>query len=137
MAIEGGVSLRKLCKKHFMKKAEGLIDPRWITGARTDFLQFLEMTDFPEPTRNGTRGPEFDYPEWLIMFIAVLSVKAKVKSYVGIHAMAKRYWKYISSDKRRKVISESNLRGRLKKISHSPGKSAGFIFQIFPKEMFR
>ena len=36
----------------------------------------------------GERGPVFQYPEWLIMFIAILSVKLKIKSYVQIHRMA-------------------------------------------------
>ena len=30
----------------------------------------------------------FKYPEWLIMFIAILSVKLKIKTYIQIHKMA-------------------------------------------------
>jgi len=77
----------------------------------------LDETGFPHPERNGTRGSKFDYPEWLIMFIAVLSVKCKVKSYLGIHRLAMEYWEIITEglDLKDKRISESNLRDRLKK----------------------
>lgn len=119
-----------------MKTNTGKIHPGWIKSVRKEFRQFLGLTDFPEPSRNGERGPQFEYPEWMIMFIAILSVKAKVKTYTGIHALAQRYWKYINAGKKRKVISESNLRDRLKKISHSPGSPAKFIFQIFPPKIF-
>jgi hypothetical protein len=119
-----------------MKTPVGKIHPRWIRGIRKEFKHFLRMTEFPEPARNGERGPEFEYPEWLIMFIAILAVKAKVKTYTGIHRLSRYYWKYISADKKRDVISESVLRGRLKKISHSPGRPAEFIFQIFPAQVF-
>lgn len=120
-----------------MKESIGKLHPKWIRKTRKEFKYFLRMTKFPGLARNGERGPEFEYPEWLIMFIAILSVKTKIKTYTGIHRMVKQYWKYISADKNRKVISESVLRGRLKKISHSPGKPAGFIFQLFPASFFR
>jgi hypothetical protein len=51
------------------------ISIRWIMQTRTDFRAFLDETDFPDPQRLGEHGPVFKYPEWLIMFIAVLSVK--------------------------------------------------------------
>ena len=53
------------------------LNPEWITETRRYFLDFLESTNFPHPVRDGTRGTEFDYPEWLIMFIAVLPSNAK------------------------------------------------------------
>ena len=37
----------------------------------------------------GERGPKSRYPEWLVMFIAILSVKPKVKSYAKIHKIDK------------------------------------------------
>jgi hypothetical protein len=55
------------------------LNPEWVKQARDSFQEFLRVTKFPHPVRNGTRGSEFDYPEWLIMFMAVLSVKAHVK----------------------------------------------------------
>ena len=61
------------------------LNPKWIKQARKYFKEFLEVTDFPHPVRNGQRGSEFAYPEWLIMFIAVLSVKCQAKTYLGIH----------------------------------------------------
>lgn len=109
------------------------LNPEWIAETRQSFLDFLELTNFPHPTRNGTRGSSFDYPEWLIMFIAVLSVKCGEKSYLGIYRVAKKYWINIAQGLELKVISESQLRERLKKICHQPGKPAGFIFQIFPE----
>lgn len=89
------------------------------------------MTNFPDPIRNGARGSYFEYPEWLIMFLAVLSVKAKVTSYLGIHRLAVEYWSLLTPDPNLKPISESQLRERLKKIRHTPGKPAGFISQLF------
>jgi hypothetical protein len=112
------------------------LNPEWIIETRQYFLDFLELTKFPHPERNGTRGSAFDYPEWLIMFIAVLAVKCREKTYLGIHRMVKKYWTEISRGLELKVISESQLRHRLKKICHQSGKPAGFIFQIFPREFF-
>ena len=78
------------------------------------------------------RGSKFNYPEWMIMFIAVLAVKCKVKSYLGIHKLAVCYWEQIAEGQDIPPISESQLRDRLKKICHFPRKPAGFIQQIFP-----
>jgi|SRR5581483_6747957 hypothetical protein len=94
--------------------------------------EFLRATHFAEPVRNGTRGSTFEYPESLIMFIAVLAVKTKVKTYQGIHRMVVQYWSLVTPDPDLPPISESQLRGRLKKIRHSPRKPAGFISQLFP-----
>jgi len=44
------------------------------------FREFLDMIYFPDPECLGERGPKLMYPEWIIMFIALLSVKMKVKS---------------------------------------------------------
>ena len=110
------------------------LNPKWVKHTRQEFREFLKMTGFPEPVRNGTRGSPFEYPEWLIMFIAVLSVKAKVKTYLGIHRLAVEYWSLLTPDPDLKPISESQLRERLKKIRHTPGTPAGFISQLFPAE---
>ena len=67
------------------------------------------------------------------MFIAVLSVKLKIKTYVQIHKMVMDYWDEISKNLDLKPISERQLRDRLKKICHHPRKPAAFIFQIFPE----
>lgn len=108
------------------------LNPEWIKQAKTEFNEFLHATNFPEPVRNGVRGSTFDYPESLIMFIAVLSVKAHVKTYQGIHRLVVQYWSVLTSDPDLLPISESQLRDRLKKIRHAPRKPAGFISQIFP-----
>ena len=105
----------------------------WIRQTRKDFKEFLEETEFPDPKRTGERGPEFRYPEWLIMFIAVLAVKCKLKAYKAIHRMSTEYWDTITQGLKLKPISERQLRDRLKKICHFPGKPATFIFQIFPE----
>ena len=116
-----------------MAKKISKLSREWIRQTRTDFRKFLDETGFPDPKReDGARGPEFHYPEWLIMFIAVLSVKNKLKSYVAIHRMVLEYWEVIAPDPTLKPISERQLRDRLKKICHSPGKPATFIFQVFP-----
>ena len=109
------------------------ISKRWIRETRDDFRTFLDETNFPDPERLGERGPKFKYPEWLIMFIAILSVKLKIKSYVQIHKMALRYWDIIAHGMDLSPISERQLRFRLKKIRHFPGKPAAFIFQLFPE----
>lgn len=119
-----------------MKKQTPKLNPKWVKEARDYFKEFLKVTKFPHPVRNGTRGSEFDYPEWLIMFIAILSVKAKVKGYLATHRLALQYWDIIAEGlEKKKPISERQLRDRLKKICHSPGKPASFIFQIFPSEI--
>ena len=109
------------------------ISKRWIQKTREYFREFLDETDFPDPERIGERGPKFKYPEWMIMFIAVLSVKLKIKTYVQIHKMVMDYWDEISIDSDLQPISERQLRDRLKKICHHPRKPAAFIFQMFPE----
>ena len=117
-----------------MVKKPSKLNPVWVAQARKYFLDFLHVTKFPHPQRNGVRGSKFFYPEWLIMFIAVLAVKCKLKSYLGIHRLAKQYWSQIATDLGLPPISESQLRDRLKKICHSPRRPAGFIFQVFPAD---
>ena len=112
------------------------LNPEWIIETHQYFLNFLELTEFLHPERNGRRGSSFDYPEWLIMFIAVLAVKCREKTYLGIHRMTQKYWSQIAQGLDLTVISESQLRERLKKICHEHGKPAGFIFQIFPAKFF-
>lgn len=112
------------------------LNPAWVRKTKDYFKEFLKVTKFPHPERNGTRGSKFEYPEWLIMFIAVLSVKAKAKNYLAIHRMALQYWDIIAEGLNLKPIPETTLRYRLKKICHQPRKPATFIFQIFPKECF-
>ncbi len=109
------------------------LSPEWIHQTRRDFHSFLRETKFPNPTRLEERGPEFKYPEWLIMFIAILSVKCKLKSYLAIHRMAKEYWSAISQGLNLKLNSERQLRDRLKKSVISLRKPSAFIFQVFPE----
>jgi hypothetical protein len=116
-----------------MARNASKISTRWIRETREAFRYFLDETNFPDPERLGERGPKFKYPEWLIMFIAILSVKLKVKSYVQIHKMAVKYWDIIAHDMDLSPISEKQLRDRLKKIRHFPGDPAAFIFQLFPE----
>ena len=75
------------------KKVPAKLNPQWIKQTRDYFLRFLKVTKFPHPVRDGTRGSEFDYPEWLIMCIAIIAVKCKLKTYLGIHRMAVEYWR--------------------------------------------
>ena len=111
------------------------LNPKWIKQVKRQFRKFLRITKFPEPQRNGRRGSTFEYPEWLIMLIAVLAVKCKVKSYQSIHRLAVQYWNILTPTPKLKPISESQLRDRLKKIRHSPRRPAAFIFQVFPAEV--
>jgi hypothetical protein len=109
-----------------MAKQSNKISIHWIRETRNEFRAFLDETDFPDPQRLGERGPVFKYPEWLIMFIAILSVKLKIKSYVQIHKMAVKYWPVITQGMDLTPISERQLRERLKIIRQLPRKSAAF-----------
>ena len=120
-------------RRLFMVKKANKISTRWIRETRNDFRAFLDETVFPDPERLGERGPVFKYPEWLIMFIAILSVKLKIKTYVQVHKTAVKYWDIIAEGLNLTPISERQLRERLKKIRHFPGKPAAFIFQLFPE----
>jgi hypothetical protein len=70
----------------------------WILETRELFRDFLDETDFPDLKRLGERGPTFEYPEWIFMFIAHMSVKLRLKTYVQIHKMAMQYWCIIAKD---------------------------------------
>ncbi|MGI9568302.1 MAG: hypothetical protein ACR2PH_00820, partial [Desulfobulbia bacterium] len=109
------------------------ISARWIRETRNDFRPFLIKQTSPIQNDSGSGVQDFNFRKWLIMFIAVLSVKLKIKTYVQIHNMAVRYWKIISQGMDLNPISERQLRERLKKIRHFPGKPAAFIFQLFPE----
>ena len=116
-----------------MAKKSNKISARWISETRDDFRAFLQETEFPAPDRIDERGPTFTYPEWLIMFISILSVKLKIKTYVQIHKMAVKYWDVIAEGLDLTPISERQLRDGLKKILLFPGKPAAFIFQLLPE----
>ena len=116
-----------------MGKKANRISTRWIRETRNAFRSFLDETNFPAPERLGERGPKFQYPDWQIMFIAVLSVKLKIISYVQIHKAVVKYWDIIGEGFDLTPISERQLRERLKKIRHFPGNPATFIFQLFPE----
>jgi hypothetical protein len=88
------------------------ISARWIRETRDDFRAFLDETNFPDPDRLGECGPKFKYPEWQIIFVVILSVKLKIKSYVQIHKMALRYWDIIAQGMDLSPISERQLRFR-------------------------
>jgi hypothetical protein len=45
------------------------VSKQWIKETRKYFLDFLRATNFPEFAQAGERGPEVEYPEWLIMWI--------------------------------------------------------------------
>jgi len=109
-----------------------------IQATRPYFLDFLHTTGVPELQRHGERGVLCAYPEWLIMWIGVLAVKCKAKSYVGIHRLRPRYWQErCGQDVIVPPISESQLRERLKKICFEPGTGAGYIDQIFSPDSLR
>ena len=109
------------------------LNPQWIRQVKNEFYSFLQLTGFPEPSRDGTRGTAFTYPESLIMLIAVLAVKLKLKTYLGIHRFVVAYWDFLRPAADLPPISEPQLRMRLKKIRHTPRKPAGFVFQLFPE----
>lgn len=125
--------------KKKQSKQPSKLNPEWVRQVRDSFKAFLDITNFPHPEREGSRGSVFAYPEWLIMLIAVLSVKAKAKNYLATHRLAVQYWSVIAKGLplAKHPISERQLRDRLKKICHSPRAPAEFISQVFPKSYLR
>jgi hypothetical protein len=120
------------------RRTQSMVSKQWIIETRQYFLDFLRATNFPEFVHAGERGPEVEYPEWLIMLIGVVAVKSKEKTYVGIHRLSTRYWSELcGKEVRAAPISESRLRARLKKICFQPGSGAGYIYQIFPSDYVR
>jgi|SoiMethySBSTD1v2_1073268.scaffolds.fasta_scaffold530654_3 hypothetical protein len=123
-----------------MKKSRtgSMVSKEWVQETREYFLDFLRATQFPELTRHGGYRWMFAYPEWLIMLIGVLAVKCKEKTYVGIHRLSTRYWKELCGQEvPLPLISESQLRERVKKIGFQPGTGAGYLYQIFPPTYLR
>jgi hypothetical protein len=93
-----------------------MVSEQWIRETREYFLEFLRATKFPEFSEQGDRGPEVEYPEWLIMLIGVVAVKCKEKTYVGIHRLSRHYWRALCGKEIRVApLSESRWRARLKK----------------------
>jgi hypothetical protein len=90
-------------KPSSMPKPVAKLNHAWITHTHRCFLESLRVSDFPEVQRNGVRRSVFEYPESLIMLIAVLSVKCKEKTYLGTHRMACRYWSVITPGVTREV----------------------------------
>ena len=115
-----------------------MVSERWIRETREYVLEFLRATNFPEFSEQGGRGPEVEYPEWLIRLIGVVAVKSKEKTYVGSHRLSTRYGKErCGKEVRAAPLSESRLRARVKKIGFAPGTGAGYRYQIFPADYLR
>lgn len=120
------------------RRTGSMVSQQWIKETRKYFLDFLRATHFPDFAQAGERGPEVEYPEWLIMLIGVVAVKSKEKTYVGIHRLSTRYWwELCGKEVHAAPISESRLRARLKKICFVPGAGAGYVYQIFPPDYLR
>jgi hypothetical protein len=98
-------------------RTRSMVSKQWIRETRKYFLEFLRATNFPELVHAGERGPEVEYPEWLIMLIGVVAVKSKEKTDVGIHRLSVRYWKELCGKEIiASPISESRLRARLNNL---------------------
>jgi hypothetical protein len=112
-----------------MTKKTRKINKKWIEQNRLLYREFLDETNFPDTECSGERGPKFQYPGWLIKFIAILSVKLKVKSYVQIHRTVMQYWNQIVAGLDLKIISEQPLPDLLKKLL-SPSKASSVYFSV-------
>lgn len=120
------------------RRTGSMVSRQWVRETRKYFLDFLRATHFPDFAHPGERGPEVEYPEWLIMLIGVVAVKSREKTYVGIHRLSTRYWRELcGKEVQAAPISESRLRARLKKICFAPGTGAGYVYQIFPPDYLR
>ena len=113
-----------------MTKQAHKISKKWIEQKRLLFREFLDETDFPDPERLGERGPKFQYPEWLIMFIAILSVKLKVKTYVQIHRMGHAVLGPNSRRLRSKAYQRAATARSLKKNLPSPSKASNVYLSV-------
>ena len=71
---------------------------KWTEQTREYLMDFLDETDLLYTDSIGESGSTFRYPKWLIMFITVLSVKLKIKTYPQIHKIAIEYWDLIAKD---------------------------------------
>lgn len=111
-------------------------NPKWIIKTKNIFLEFLDASGFSGFDRHGSRGTKFKHPEWLIYVIAMLAVKMKIKTYLGIHRMAEEYWPLLAGELDLRPISERQLRDRLKKISFKIGAAPKFVFNVFPDWYF-
>jgi len=76
------------------------------------FIPYNQPSEVLKPGKQALNLPKFQDPEWLIMFLAVLSVKMKIKTYVQIHKMVTEYWDLITKGLNLKPISERQLRDR-------------------------
>ena len=92
------------------------LHPEWVKQARDSLQEVLRVTTCPHPVRHGTRGSQVDYPEWLIMVMAVLSVKAQVKNDLASPRLAVQHWEIRAAGRdgqtRTKPLSASQLRPR-------------------------
>ena len=109
------------------------ISKAWLRHEMREFYGFFKLTAFPEPLRDGTRGTAYTYPESFVMLLAVLAVKLKLKNYLEIHRFVVTYWETLKPAPDLPPISEPQMRMRLKKIRHTPGAPADFVFQLFPE----
>ena len=89
------------------------LNPKWVKRFARQWRAFLRDTDFPEPARNGERGSRFAYPESLIMLIAVLAVKCKIRSYLGIHRLAVTYWTHLTPTPALPPMSDASISPKL------------------------
>jgi hypothetical protein len=109
-----------------------MVSKQWMRETRKYFLEFLQATNFPEFVHAGERGPEVEYPEWVIMLIGVVAVKSKEKTYGGIHRLSARYWKEVCGKEiTASPISESRLRARLKKSAFSLERAQDTFIKSF------
>jgi len=89
-----------------MDKYISKISSEWIRETREMFIRFPEETGFSNPECLGEREPVFKYPEWLIMFISVLSVKLKISTHTGIHKITLQYRDIITEGPDPEPVSE-------------------------------
>jgi len=111
-----------------MRKKANKISTRWIRETRTAFREFLDETDFPDPERMGRTWSGIQISRVADNVHCYPIGKVENQGYVRIHEMAVTYWDLIAEGFDLKPISERQLRERLKKIRHFPGKPAAFIF---------
>ena len=107
------------------RRTESMVSKQWIRETRKYFLDFLRATNFPEFAHTGERGPEVEYPEWVILLMGVVAVKQGEDlrgDSPAEHTLRERaVWERSPGGA---PLGES-LASALKKIGFPPGAGAG------------
>lgn len=113
-----------------MKNNSKNLSREWIIETREDFRTLLSQANLS--CANPLESESDGYPDWLVMYIAILATKLGLNDYKAIHQASSKHWDIIAADTGLSPMNEQQLTDHLKKIQHFPEKPATFISQLFP-----